>query len=235
LLDTLENSINLIQTGCSTKREEIIEIFKPKILYWASSYCKRSLDWANDDELSIALTAFNDAIDSYEMEKGSNFSAYAKIVIKHRLIDFFRKEQKHKHMPLEIDTEEFSLVEIRLATENYNREIERQEREQELKIYQQKLSEYGLSFTDLANSSPKHKDTKASLMRASHSLVNEESLVEKFQRTKRLPIKELMLITGLSRKVLETGRKYIIAVSLILLYEEFEYLRDFIEMKDDAF
>jgi len=47
------------------------------------------------------------------------------------------------------------------------------------------------------------------------------------ERTGRLPLQELELATGLSRKVLERGRKYVLALSLIFAHpEEFPFLND---------
>ncbi|WP_176717361.1 RNA polymerase sigma-I factor [Vulcanibacillus modesticaldus] len=232
----VEELIYSIQNGSERDREKLIEMYKPQILYWTSNLCKRKLDWTND-ELSIALMAFNDAIDSFEVKKGANFSTYAKIVIKHRLIDYFKKEQKHRHLSLTIVDEEeteFTPAEIKLATENYYKELERIERVEELQLYQKKLSEFGISFIELTKHSPKHKDTRKRLTYAAQCLVSDINLVKKFQRTKQLPIKELILMTGLSRKVLETGRKYVVAVSLILLNKEFKHLRSFIEIGGDG-
>lgn len=235
-MQNINEIIDAIQNG-SNNKNEVIERFKPKILYWASNYCKRSLDWSNDDELSIALIAFNEAIDSYEIQKGSSFLTYAKVVVKHKLIDYFKKEYKHRHLSLTIENEEdfeFTPAEIILATENYYKELDRRDRAEELQEFQQILIDFGMSLTDLAKNSPKHKDTRRNLNHSAKCLVSDINLVEKLKRTKRIPINELKLKTGLSKKVLETGRKYIIAVSLILLNNEFEHLRSFIGLGGDV-
>ncbi|SMB90660.1 RNA polymerase sigma factor [Desulfonispora thiosulfatigenes DSM 11270] len=230
-MESIRKFICLIQKGDSLKRERIINEYKGQIHLWANMYCKRYLDWSNDDELSIALGAFNEAIDSFEIKKGSNFLAYAKIVIRNKLIDYFKKEKRHQCLPLEIECndDKFTPFEIKTAEENYQRETERNERVEEIKLYQERLCEYGLSFSDLVNIAPKHKDTRQSLIKAANILVEEEELAIKLKRTKRLPIKELMIKTGLSRKVLESGRKYIISVAIILFENEFYYLNNFIQ------
>lgn len=47
----------------------------------------------SDDEWSVALIAFTQAVDDYELNKGS-FLTFAKLVIKRRLIDYFRRQGK---------------------------------------------------------------------------------------------------------------------------------------------
>lgn len=53
-----------------------------------------------DDEFSIAMIAFHEAIQSYSRTRGS-FLHYASILIKNRLIDYHRKESRHQgHLSL---------------------------------------------------------------------------------------------------------------------------------------
>ena len=47
----------------------------------------------NQDEMSIALLAFNEAIDKYEEERGE-FLPFAKVVIRSRVLNYLEKEQK---------------------------------------------------------------------------------------------------------------------------------------------
>ena len=59
----------------------------------------------SDDEWSIALNAFNEAVNSYNMDKGS-FYSFAELVIKRRIIDYLRKESKRSSEIL-VDSYEF--------------------------------------------------------------------------------------------------------------------------------
>ncbi|HHU69095.1 MAG TPA: RNA polymerase sigma-I factor, partial [Thermoanaerobacterales bacterium] len=87
-------------------RNSFIHENREFILQFSSFVCKRQLDWTNDDELSVAIIAFNEAIDSYNISLGKDFINYAKIVIKNRLIDYFRKESKHRYVPIDVDVDE---------------------------------------------------------------------------------------------------------------------------------
>src|SRR5690606_2812765 len=56
---------------------------------------KRYIDPSHDDEYSIALAAFNEAIDGYQEGAGKSFLGFAETVIRRRLIDHVRREQRH--------------------------------------------------------------------------------------------------------------------------------------------
>ena len=47
-----------------------------------------------DDQWSVSLSAFHEAIQSYDFEKGS-FLAFAETVIRRRLYDYVRKQSRH--------------------------------------------------------------------------------------------------------------------------------------------
>ncbi len=48
-----------------------------------------------DDEASIAMIAFNEAIDAYSSDGGgASFLSFAEIVIKRRMVDFFRRQAR---------------------------------------------------------------------------------------------------------------------------------------------
>jgi RNA polymerase sigma factor len=69
-------------------------------------------------------------------------------------------------------------------------------------------------------------------MQVAAAVTENAALLERLLATKQLPIKELMCITGHSRKVLESGRRYIIALVLILTREEFLPMRALIQFPD---
>lgn len=228
---TILEKISQVQAGCFSLREELIAAHRDKIAAIASQVSKRRLDWRNDDELSIAMLAFNEALDSFQAERGIPFAAYVRIIIRHRLVDHFRKEGRHWS---EVgageglaDPATASNPETKLAWEKYLETEADKERAQEILEYAAILAEYGLNLKDLGERSPKHRDTRNNLLKAAHALLSDSNLVENFQRKKQLPVSQLEKITGLSRKVLETGRKYIMAIVLILLHQDLVYLRSF--------
>ena len=217
-------------------REHLIEAYRGEITAAVSSICGRPLDWNNDDELSIGLIAFNEAIDNYDSTKGKNFWNYSRMVIHRRLVDFFRKEARWKYRaaaPLD-DEEEFSQHETQQAWDQYYQEETARDQAEMIALYQAALVKFKISLEELVKSSPKHKDTKSNLMQIALNIKANPELLQKVMETKQLPMKELMLLTGNSRKVLEKGRKYIIALLLILTRQEFALMRDFINFPEEG-
>ena len=81
---------------------------------------------------------------------------------------------------------------------------------------QQILGAYGFSFFDLSNSSPKAEKTRRQCALAVRTLIEDTALISRMQASKTLPIRELALRSGVSKKLLERHRKYIIAATEIL-------------------
>lgn len=229
LIDTLKK----IKNGDRLAQEDFLAEYKPFILKTANNFCKRSLQWGRDDELSISLIAFNSAIDAFDFSKEVPFLPYSRIVIINRLKDHFRKEARHQNeCPLEIELDDGKLIstgELKMAWENYrNRTIE-DERQEELAHFEQLLADYDIGFEDLVEISPKHRDSRATLFQVAGRLSTEVQLINFLWQKKQLPLKELVEKTGVNRKTLERGRKFIIACALILSRPgEFVYLRAYI-------
>ena len=70
----------------------LIEQYRPFILREAGIACRRYLT-EEDDEWSIALAAFSQAVTEYTPDKGG-FPAFARLVIRRRLIDYYRSQNK---------------------------------------------------------------------------------------------------------------------------------------------
>jgi len=228
-----KDSVDLLVNKAKTDflaREKIFHEYRPQIKSIASSICKRNLSWDNDDELSISLIAFNEAIDTYDKSKGMKFISYARMLIHNRLVDYFRSESRFQHPSLDVVGEEEQVNEYE-KQQAFNEHRKKQENESlslTMEIFDLTLLEYGISLDDLVKKSPKHRDTRHRLMKVAQSIVNEPILLSKLKQSKRLPIKELKIYTGLSRRVLEKGRKYIIALTLILSDDSYSEIKNFI-------
>ena len=106
----LEQTIRLAQKGDLCARDELIRNHRDFIAKTSSRACNRYLTWDND-ELSVALIAFNEAVDKFSPDEGAAFQTFAQRVIRNRLVDYFRKESKHRHLslsPMDPDDEELS-------------------------------------------------------------------------------------------------------------------------------
>ncbi|MBS4188977.1 RNA polymerase sigma factor SigI [Bacillus sp. FJAT-49705] len=230
---TLEETVILIQQGDTALQNDLIQSYKPFIAKTVSSVCKRYIH-ESDDEFSIGLIAFNEAIQKYSHDKGSSLISFAEVIIKRRVIDYIRKQVKYQNLKLDIDVgqgEEDQIaatIENELSIEQYNRKTEEESRREEILQFTEILRQYDLSFSDLIEQSPKHADARKNAMNIARIICENEGLRQVLLEKKRLPIKQLEEHVSVSRKTIERNRKYIIAISIILI-SDYVYLQDYIK------
>ncbi|MEO3945702.1 RNA polymerase sigma factor SigI [Gorillibacterium sp. CAU 1737] len=229
-----EEIVISIQDGRAELRNSFVTDYQPYVAKIASGICKRYIDPARDDEFSVALSAFNEAIDGYSRDAGRSFLGFAETVIRRRLIDYFRKEERHAHsLPFssfETDEEGGSLqpLEIKQAVEAHESSQKAEERQSEILDFNRVLQEFDIAFADLVKASPKHADSRQLLMKVGHQLAGDADLMRYLISRKLLPVAELTSRAGLSRKTIERNRKYIIAIALIH-NGPYPFLRDYLQ------
>lgn len=225
-----EELIAKARQGDTQAREQVLAEHRPFVQKVARATCRRFLEWGQDEELSVALLALNEAIDRYDTDRGVPFEAYARTVVRSRLLDFLRREARERQRYVLGQEADEAAEWAELARDAYDREILARERAEEIAAYAARLRDFNLSLAELARVSPKHRDSRQLMFRAAQALVERQELFQRLVATKRLPLAELSLASGISRKTLEKGRKYIVAVSLILGYpEEFPYLYSYLK------
>jgi len=220
-------------------RNQFITDYQPYVAKVTSRFCKRYIDPARDDEFSIALGAFNEAINQFSQESGRSFLGFAEQVMRRRLIDYVRKEQRFsQQLPyslFEVEDDENNIVnpvEIHQAIEEYEKQKGMEERQGEIIDLNRCLSDFGIQFADLVDASPKHSDSRQALFGIGRNLSNNPDLMRIMLTKRMLPIKELLDVVEVSRKTLERNRKFIIAVALIY-NGPYPYLRDYLHIKED--
>lgn len=217
-----------IKTGNYAQREWLIIQYRPFIIRAVCHICKSHKDW-NDDEASIGLIAFNEAIDRYHSKQGKTFDNFAFMIIRNRLIDDFRrngKQLKTESIVFQNDDEfELSSSDISSSMEAYEIEKSSDELVHELLRYDEMLQSYGVQLEELEEHSPSHQDTRRQMIRIAKQVVEHSELWESLHRTKQLPIKGLLKFADVSKKTLERNRKYLIALILIFTYEDFSRIR----------
>ncbi|MBD1380337.1 RNA polymerase sigma factor SigI [Metabacillus arenae] len=230
---TLEDTVILIQKGDLHLQNQLIDQYKPFVAKTVSSVCKRYID-ERDDEFSIGLIAFNEAIEKYSPEKGNSLLAFAELIIKRKVIDYIRKEARNSQT-INIDLQEHeeneasqSKIEANLSVDEYQRLIEQEQRREEILFFQGVLTEFGLSFAELVENSPKHMDARQNAIEVAKILVENKELRTVLFQKKQLPVKKLEKQVKVSRKTIERNRKYIIAMSIILV-GDYVYLKDYIK------
>ncbi|MCM0649895.1 RNA polymerase sigma-I factor [Clostridium swellfunianum] len=213
-----------------TNRDTFIEENKAFIYSTAFNICKRRLSWENDDELSLSLIAFNNACDSYNKDKG-NFYSYAKVIIRNALIDYFRKMSRTPYVTFDSEEDDMQYIEYKTSMDNYELQTENKNRAEEIALFSKELKEYKLDFNSLVDASPSHKDTRDSLLNLAFSCAKEESILNYVKQKRLLPVKEIMLLTGSNRKLIEKWRKYILILILILSTDEYPYIKSYLNIK----
>lgn len=207
------------------ERNKLIEEYRPFIASVVQKRVGRYVEYGIDDELSISLMAFNEAIDKFDRDQG-NFLSFAKVVIQRRLIDYNRKNRK---INVVYNSDDDTVVELydQKGIERYNIENTNQLRKSEIQEYQEELLEWGLDFENLVNNSPKHKKRRELCKEIAQNLVNDEELMVYINKTKRLPIQKIEKKYKIHRKKLERSRIYILAL-IIIINGDYELLKDYI-------
>lgn len=217
-------------------RNAFIEEYKPFIAASVERFTGRYVSYGRDDELSIGLMAFDEAIIHYDKTKG-NFLSFAKNVIHKRLIDYYRKEKKHQNLTYiseyntgEDDSEDVYeyIVSAQEAQSKYEEQEINQLRRQELFQLKEELCLWELRFEDIAKSSPKHASTKKSYIDIVKYITDRPELVKRIKIKMYLPVAEIEEGTKLPRKTIERARNYVIA-AVIILTGDYYCIREFID------
>lgn len=234
----LQQLVRQAQQGDREARERLIATYRPFIMRAAASVSGRFVRAGQDDEASVAMMAFDEAISSYRQQGGRSFFSFAEMVIRRRLIDHFRREAgRRQEVPLSslvAETEEGETaddplvqVEAREAQRQFEEEVLAQERREEIQRLAQELRALGIAFRDLVERTPRHRDARERALGVARILAETPELCRQVQRRGSLPLKELEAVAGVSRKTLERQRKYIIALALILS-GNYPHLRDYL-------
>lgn len=176
----------------------------------------------SDDEWSVALLAFSQAVQDYSLDKGG-FVGFARMVIRRRLIDYLRTQSRHSAETavslsvLDSDPDDEN-EESAVGKAVFQRagQLPDDSLKLEIEAANQVFSSYGFSFYDLISCSPKAEKTKKSCAKAIAYLIRSPLLTNDLRNSKYLPLKSIEKDTKVPRKILERHRKYIIAAVEIM-------------------
>ena len=202
--------MNLKKVNYECENKFIEEHF-PFIIKSISKVTKRYVSIENDEEFSIGVLAFHEAMKKHSEDKGP-FLPFANLVISSRIKNYLLKTNKHRLDSslenLKEDGIEFS-EEISTPIEDKNHLKEEIEK---LKVY---MNEFGFDFEDLVDDAPKHKKTRENAIDLSKKISDEKPLVDFMYEKKRLPIKRISLQFSVTEKVIKGSKKFIITVVII--------------------
>ena len=221
---TLEDEVQLAQRDAAA-RERLIEQNMDFIRRCASRAAGRFVD-SHDDACSEAMIAFNDAVSAYRSERGA-FYPFAARSIYNRVTDLLRRESRSavcvpfSAMPSQEENTPFEIEDPKQAFSDAAFEIA---------AAKQELNALGVDFFDLPKVSPKAEKTKAACMQVIGYLLHEPLLLQSVHKTACLPGKTLMQELGVSSKVLERHRKYILA-GLVILGGDYPTLQGYFDTR----
>ena len=214
------------------KREVFIKDMERTILKIASRMTGRFIT-KSDDEWSIALFAFNKAIDTYSEDKG-DYMAYSKVLINNALIDYKRSESRHSaevlYDPGVLEGEDAGpIYEIltRESTDTEEKHLVNNDLKDEIDEVNDRLRTYGFSFFDVAGSSPKSSKTRKECGKAILHIVENKELLDSVLEGGKLPLKQMCGELGISRFTMDRHRKYIVT-GVIILSGEFPLISDYL-------
>ncbi len=225
--------LNRARQGDVDARNQLIQDYTPFVLKVASQKAGRFLRPGVDEEISVALLAFNEAIDAYDGKRGS-FLSFSQTVIQRRLVDYFRRGGRHaQEVPLsDFESEDPLDVELtpldRAAESAWQLRQEQEQRRLEIEEYGQLLDRYGLRLNQLPDLAPKHRDSRSRAIRVARWVIQHPQHRAALVSRGELPIKVLAETFGVSRKLIERNRRYIVAVC-VMLVNDLPHLQAYLE------
>lgn len=205
--------------------DELIEQYLPFIKAEVSRFLSSSVH-GDEDELSIAMFAFYEALISFSPKKGS-FFALARTAIRNRLIDNARRvkvEEVSLHEVLP-GSDDMTLEETLESPDNGIEKFHsRTVAKEEIAEFSDVLKDYGLTLSDIASSTPKQDRTLLSCMNVLEYALKNTFIFDQLILTKKLPLSAILEGCRVEKKTLERHRKYIVAI-LLAYTNGFEIIR----------
>lgn len=217
--------------GNSLAADRLIRDYLPFIRSEVSKVTHGPIDQSSD-EMSIGMIAFHEAIESYASDKGA-FLSHAALLIKRRLIDYYRREKNHQDvlsLQSPIGDEDMVLEDTLVSGDRPLEEShDLAATQQEIAELAAQLKSFGLSLTDIATDSPKQDRTLERCQRVIHYAREHPEVITELLRTRKLPISALVKGAAVDKKILERHRKYLMAM-LIIHSNGYEIIRSHIGM-----
>lgn len=199
------------------KADDLIRDYIPFIRS-ETTKCALKFCTEQDDEFSIAMIAFHEAILGYDRGRGA-FLSYASMLIRSRIIDYQRKEARHQGTISLYegngDDDRTILDEVADERDYFEESANLDATKEEIEELSAVMADFGVSFSDVADNSPKQERTLDACVSAIRYAAENRQLLDELLRTKKLPLAQLVDGSGVERKTLERHRKYVLAMLLI--------------------
>lgn len=207
----------------------LISDYRPFIARVIRNHIGHFVAEGRDEELSIGMLAFEEAVRTYEPAKG-NFLSYSERIIRWRLIDYYRKNRQwQKRVSLDAMQEAHGREAWMnsQSQENYQRETEQRQMTAEILEFREAINQFGFDFKELADHSPKQEKIKKLLRDTAEEICRDPRLLEKLLKAGKIPVNEILNRGWIDKKRMERGRLYIIAC-VIVLSGDYEMIHDYL-------
>ncbi|HEX9027006.1 MAG TPA: RNA polymerase sigma factor SigI [Clostridium sp.] len=211
-----------LDVNVNTSVNELIDKHMPFIIKSISDVTGRYVSCENDEELSVGLLGFHEAIERYDNEKG-HFLSFAKLVIGSRIKNYLKGENKHQHSSLE----ELLDKGLEIKDEYLEQKEDNSILIEEINMLKTEISSFGFTLEDLANEAPKQQATRINAISLSEEISKDEEFTSFMYVKKRLPIKRIVLKFSVTEKVIKRSKKFIISV-VIIIDKNFSVLKNWI-------
>ena len=202
----------------------LIERHMPFLIRTVSNFTGRYISVENDEEFSIGLLAFAEAVKRYEPDRG-NFLSFAKLVMESRLKNYV--EKKNAHMKEEsLEALQETGFDFSQREDEENEETEKLH--EEIIKYREELLLFDLTLEKLADTSPKHRDTRRTAVQTAETASRDPETVEETYRKRKLPVRKVARLGKVTEKVVKNSKTFILAV-MIIFVREFTGLRYWIK------
>ncbi|AGF57113.1 RNA polymerase sigma factor [Clostridium saccharoperbutylacetonicum] len=195
----------------NTSINELIENHMPFIIKSISEVTGRYVSCENDEELSVGLLGFHEAIERYDNEKG-HFLSYAKLVIGSRIKNYLKSENKHQHSSLD------DLLDkgVDIKDEYFEPKEDNSLLLEQINKLKTEIGSFGFTFEDLVNEAPKQQATRKNAIMLAEQISVEEEFTSFMYLKKRLPITRIVAKFSVTEKVIKRSKKFIISVVIII-------------------
>lgn len=203
---------------------DIYDLLMPFCLRVCSRTCGAYIT-DSDEEASIARFSILEAFDHYQPDRGP-ILVYLGRVIRNRLIDYKRRENRKKSVSIADMTENGGYDP---PAEDHSIEdlIEEMARKNEVERFINMLNTYGITVADLLKASPRQARTREKAKAIACQIAADPEMREYLLEKKMLPARLLENQGFFQRKLMDRYRRYIIAGALILI-NDLDFLKSYI-------
>jgi len=217
--ETATRIVEKIKDGDKYLKEKFIKDYIPFILNIVSGfYSSKMVDLKSSDEYSIVLMAFNEAIEKFDISRSRSFLKFAEMVIKKRMIDYFRKTSSisRKEIPFSyFSNNNESEFEKKLNMADLDQESGSYEFICEIRDFSKQLESFGLNIVNLPDYMPKHKDSRQMCIDIARKIIENKDILNKLKTKKYIHMKELSKIIDVHPKTVERNRAFIICLCIL--------------------